>query len=56
MTLLSAEWETLSKALKPEGHHLVAVDHNLVDLVWDDRPSPSSAPIMALAEKYTGLC
>ncbi|KAI1305957.1 Xaa-Pro aminopeptidase 1 [Halotydeus destructor] len=53
--LLSGDtWNKMSKELDECGHSLVAVDKNLVDLVWDDRPPPPSAPIVPLAIRYTG--
>lgn len=48
------EWKTLDKALKHSGHSLVAIDKNLVDLLWDERPPPPGAPIVPLAVRYTG--
>lgn len=47
-------WKPLSKLLKSNGHHLVPVSENLIDLVWDDQPSPPSNSLMILEQKYTG--
>jgi Xaa-Pro aminopeptidase len=33
---------------------LVPVDENLVDAIWQDRPSRKLAPIRLLEEKYAG--
>lgn len=33
---------------------LVPVIQNLVDLVWDDRPSPPQNPIIVLPDSYAG--
>ncbi|PVD29782.1 hypothetical protein C0Q70_09039 [Pomacea canaliculata] len=54
-TLMSVEtWKPLSKDLRSEGHCLVPVTSNLVDLVWEDRPSPPCCNLIILPPQYTG--
>ena len=53
--LMSSEtWKPMDKILKENGHSLVPVMQNLIDLVWDDRPSPPQNPLMVLPDCYTG--
>lgn len=53
--LMSSEtWKPIYKTLKESGHMLVPVIQNLVDLVWDDRPSPPQNPIIVLPDSYAG--
>lgn len=47
-------WKPLSTALEEAGHLLIPVAENLVDLVWDDRPSPPQNAILPLEVRYTG--
>ncbi len=47
-----ADIERYSKALAKSGGQLVAVEHNLVDLIWQDRPS---APMSLIAIHPDGL-
>nr|AAH51606.1 X-prolyl aminopeptidase (aminopeptidase P) 1, soluble [Danio rerio] len=49
------QWKNMSKALSGAGHSLVAVQDNLIDAIWEDRPSRPSTKLTALALKYTGL-
>lgn len=49
-----SEWRTLQTELEANGHSLVPVAINLVDLIWDDRPQPPNAPVIPLPVKYTG--
>lgn len=50
----SDQWKNMSKALSSAGHSLVAVQANLIDAVWEDRPSRPSTKLIALGLKYTG--
>ncbi|XP_013419296.1 xaa-Pro aminopeptidase 1 isoform X2 [Lingula anatina] len=53
--LLSAErWKELSKTLESNGHMLVPVAQNLVDIAWNDRPPPPNNPLIVQPLKYTG--
>ncbi|GFS27148.1 XAA-PRO aminopeptidase 1, partial [Elysia marginata] len=53
--LLSMEkWKPLSKELKSNGHELVGVNENLVDLLWSDRPDRPCSDLIILSEKETG--
>uniref|UniRef100_T1IM68 Aminopeptidase P N-terminal domain-containing protein n=1 Tax=Strigamia maritima TaxID=126957 RepID=T1IM68_STRMM len=53
--LMAADiWTPLSNQLEAQGHSLVPVHTNLIDLVWDDRPSPPSNPIVIHPVSYTG--
>jgi Xaa-Pro aminopeptidase len=54
-------WLFTPDALKPlanvcaeTGAELVAVEPNLVDAVWTDRPRPPQEPIVARAKRYAG--
>lgn len=54
--LMSTEvWRPLSKLLKSNGHSLVPVTENLVDLTWDDQPAPPNNAIIILDQSYTGI-
>lgn len=46
----------MSKALSRAGHSLVAVQDNLIDAVWPDRPERRSRELRALGLEYTGQC
>jgi Xaa-Pro aminopeptidase len=48
------EIERLTETLGKSGIKLVPVDANLVDLVWEDRPKPSSAPIVPHGVEFAG--
>lgn len=54
--LVSDQWKNMSKALASAGHSLVAVQDNLIDVVWTDRPERSSTQLRTLAPEYTGQC
>lgn len=53
---LSDQWKNMSKALTSAGHSLVAVQDNLIDVVWTDRPDRSSTQLRTLGLEYTGQC
>ncbi len=46
--------EAAGAALAAKGATLIAVDRNPVDAVWADRPAPSDAKMMVLADQYSG--
>ena len=46
----------MSKALAGAGHSLVAVQKNLIDVVWTDRPERPSTQLRTLGLQYTGQC
>ncbi|XP_071090079.1 xaa-Pro aminopeptidase 1-like [Haliotis cracherodii] len=48
------QWKPLAKELKSNGHSLVQVSQNLVDMVWEDRPPPPNNPLLVLGQEYTG--
>lgn len=53
--LVSAdEWFPFMKALKCSGLTLLPIKQNLVDKVWDGRPSMPCNPLIALSKKTTG--
>ena len=52
---ISETWKPMDKVLKENGHSLVPITQNLVDLVWDDRPPPPRNPLMVLPDSYTGV-
>ncbi|KAG0430539.1 hypothetical protein HPB47_022592 [Ixodes persulcatus] len=47
-------WKQLCNQLDASGHSLVPVSQNLVDLIWEERPSPPSRPLDSLSIIYTG--
>nr|XP_019940027.1 PREDICTED: xaa-Pro aminopeptidase 1 isoform X1 [Paralichthys olivaceus] len=49
------QWKNMSKALTSAGHSLVAVQDNLIDAVWTDRPKRPSTQLRTLGLEYTGL-
>lgn len=50
------QWKNMSKALTSAGHSLVAVQDNLIDVVWTDRPERPSTQLRTLGLDYTGEC
>ncbi|ODN06449.1 Xaa-Pro aminopeptidase 1 [Orchesella cincta] len=48
------EWDKLAKALHENGNRLVAVKENLVDLIWQTRPSRPKKHVDELPLKYAG--
>lgn len=46
----------MSKALTGAGHSLVAVQDNLIDIIWTDRPERPSTQLRTLGLEYTGQC
>ena len=46
----------MSKALAGAGHALVAVQDNLIDAVWQDRPPRPSTQLITLGLDRTGEC
>jgi Xaa-Pro aminopeptidase len=46
--------EAATKALAEKGASLVPVPANPIDQVWADRPAPSSAVMVPLADQYSG--
>lgn len=54
-TLLSVDkWKPLCKELKANGHELVSVEENLVDLIWSNRPNPPCNQLIILTDEETG--
>ncbi|KAI3352959.1 hypothetical protein L3Q82_019532 [Scortum barcoo] len=49
------QWKNMSKALTSAGHSLVAVQDNLIDAVWTDRPERPSTQLRTLGLEYTGM-
>uniref|UniRef100_A0A674PLV7 Xaa-Pro aminopeptidase 1 n=1 Tax=Takifugu rubripes TaxID=31033 RepID=A0A674PLV7_TAKRU len=49
------QWKNMSKALTGAGHSLVAMQDNLIDVVWTDRPERPSTQLRTLGLEYTGL-
>ncbi|XP_075071823.1 xaa-Pro aminopeptidase 1 isoform X2 [Mixophyes fleayi] len=49
------QWKSLSLALKNAGHLLVAVQDNLIDAIWTNRPQRPCQPLITLGLNYTGL-
>src|SRR5512143_2825214 len=48
------EIERLSETLAKSGIKLVPVETNPIDALWEDRPKPSSAPIVPHGPEYSG--
>lgn len=46
----------MSKALSVAGHSLVSVQENLIDAIWQDRPSRPSTALVTLGLAFTGEC
>lgn len=46
----------MCKALTGAGHSLVAVQDNLIDAIWMDRPERPSTQLRTLGQEYTGQC
>ncbi|XP_063289686.1 xaa-Pro aminopeptidase 1 isoform X2 [Pelobates fuscus] len=49
------QWKSMFLALKTAGHSMVPVEENLIDAVWEDRPSRPCQPLITLGLKYTGM-
>lgn len=49
-----ADFAKLEKSLKDGGKRLRTVDQNLVDLLWEDRPSPLRAPLILHPPRFAG--
>ena len=50
----AAQWDPLSRKLTGDGHKLVAVNDNLVDLVWDDQSESPNNSVIVQPIQYTG--
>lgn len=47
--LLEAEWwRDMARELQAEGHSIIPVQENLIDLLWNDRPPRPAHPIVPL--------
>uniref|UniRef100_A0AAX7UKQ7 Xaa-Pro aminopeptidase 1 n=1 Tax=Astatotilapia calliptera TaxID=8154 RepID=A0AAX7UKQ7_ASTCA len=49
------QWKNMFKALSSAGHSLVAVQDNLIDAVWPDRPERPSTQLRSLGLDFTGI-
>ena len=49
-----ADADGIQKALEPKGSELVSLPHNLVDLVWPNRPSRPANKVFPLDVEYSG--
>jgi len=47
-------WKPLATQLDSAGHTLVPINENLIDLVWDNRPSPPANSVEPLAIRFAG--
>lgn len=47
--------EAIEKEVGDKGITLKALDHNLVDLIWDDQPAVPKGAVELFPEKYAGL-
>ena len=52
--LSAASWIPLAKKLKGDGHELVPVNKNLIDVIWKDRPQPPSDKAFVQPIKFCG--
>nr|XP_033798041.1 xaa-Pro aminopeptidase 1 isoform X1 [Geotrypetes seraphini]XP_033798043.1 xaa-Pro aminopeptidase 1 isoform X1 [Geotrypetes seraphini]XP_033798045.1 xaa-Pro aminopeptidase 1 isoform X1 [Geotrypetes seraphini]XP_033798046.1 xaa-Pro aminopeptidase 1 isoform X1 [Geotrypetes seraphini]XP_033798047.1 xaa-Pro aminopeptidase 1 isoform X1 [Geotrypetes seraphini]XP_033798048.1 xaa-Pro aminopeptidase 1 isoform X1 [Geotrypetes seraphini]XP_033798049.1 xaa-Pro aminopeptidase 1 isoform X1 [Geotrypetes s len=55
LIMAADQWKNISKVLKSAGHRLVAVEENLIDVIWTDRPRRPCRPLMTLGLNYTGV-
>ena len=63
ISLLSIYWhvisiataESLSKELSSKNSELVSLSQNLVDAIWEDRPTRPPSLVFHLDEKYSGM-
>ncbi|KAI0654883.1 Creatinase/aminopeptidase [Cubamyces menziesii] len=54
-TLIAAsDADGIQKALEPKASELVSLPHNLVDLIWPDRPPRPANKVFPLEVKYSG--
>lgn len=47
--------EAIEKEVGDKGITLKALDHNLVDLIWDDQPAEPKGAVELFPEKYAGM-
>ncbi len=52
--VFSDQWKNMSKALSGAGHSLIAVQDNLIEAIWEDRPARPSTKLITLGLKFTG--
>ena len=50
-----ADAESLSKELSSKSSELVSLSQNLVDAIWEDRPTRPASLVFHLEEKYSGI-
>jgi len=54
MLFTQDEWDSMSKELRFAGKTLTAVEKNLIDLVWPDRPPRPQNKVIELEVKFSG--
>lgn len=54
LLLSSTEVTGLNGSLTDNGHRLIAVERNLIDAVWKDKPEPNITPLRPHPLEYTG--
>ncbi|XP_058063091.1 xaa-Pro aminopeptidase ApepP-like [Anopheles bellator] len=52
--IASTEYERLSTVLVQSGYRLIALERNLVDIVWNNRPPQTVEELRPLGYEYTG--
>ena len=52
--LVSASYSSLEKSLESDGFSLVSIAENLVDKVWDDRPTLPTEKVIIQPMKFAG--
>ncbi len=50
----SAQWKSMKGKLENDGHKILPVSSNLVDLVWDDQPDTPTFPVIVQPAEYSG--
>lgn len=50
-----SEWRRINKEIKYKGIRLVALDTNLIDRMWSDRPAIPSNLVKPLNIKFSGI-
>lgn len=51
----ASNFEQLSNKLQEKGHKLVAIQQNLVDIVWKNRPKLRLRPLEPLEQRFSGM-
>ncbi|GJQ83847.1 hypothetical protein Trydic_g5704 [Trypoxylus dichotomus] len=52
--LMYNKWMPLKSELETAGHKLVPIEQNLIDIIWEDKPSVPCNPVKPLGLEFTG--